>query len=259
MLRFVQISDSHIGPAPDFELEGVRTRPAFEKLVEEIARLPFRPDFIVHTGDLAALPDEGAYASAAAILERLGLPIYFVAGNHDSPKMMKSLLRMPGARDLDPGGDLLTYRFEHGGRSFMTLDACGDAEIEPHGRISARQLEILAGEIASSPPDLIFVHFPALSLDVPWVDSDMLILNGSDMHELLRSSKGKVRAVFYGHVHRGMQIARDGILYQSCPTPFHQIAALPTDREVLSDPRHRPGFNLVSFDGASVIVKEIRL
>src|SRR5689334_10410480 len=62
---FLQISDSHVGfdkPAnPD-------ARGTFKEAVAKIGKLPAKPDFILHTGDITHLSKDSEFADADAIL-----------------------------------------------------------------------------------------------------------------------------------------------------------------------------------------------
>ena len=52
-VSFVQISDTHFGPDILYSRHGSESWPCARDLVEEINHLPTRPDFVIHTGDVA--------------------------------------------------------------------------------------------------------------------------------------------------------------------------------------------------------------
>src|SRR5579859_4096157 len=91
-MRFVHITDTHIGPTPDYETIGHKSLPALQALVERINTLPFEPDFVLHTGDIVDDGDEASYRLARGVLEKLRAPIYYVLGNHDRPEPMQRVL-----------------------------------------------------------------------------------------------------------------------------------------------------------------------
>ena len=158
---------------------------------------------------------------------------------------------------VDLLNDALCYRVEAGGQRLLVLDARGPDAIGPHGQLSAEQMDLLAEEItAGSVPLSLAIHFPPFELDSPWLDEAMLLLNGEELHRLVRSAVSRLRGVFFGHVHRGMQVYRDGILYSSVGSTFCQFAAWPgRDRPVMesSSPCF---FNLVSLTEERTVVKE---
>src|SRR5688572_17847026 len=85
VLRFVHISDTHISHDPNYILPEAKHTPAegARALVDAINNLPFAPDFVLHTGDVAFDPEPAAYDTAAEIFSKLKFPIYYLTGNHD--------------------------------------------------------------------------------------------------------------------------------------------------------------------------------
>lgn len=86
--EFVVLGDSHyMLEKPDVEFESRRRQT--ERIEYAIDRVnALEPDFVVHLGDLVQeYPGSGAYeeamTAALAQLDRLEVPVYHVAGNHD--------------------------------------------------------------------------------------------------------------------------------------------------------------------------------
>ena len=245
-LYFAHISDTHIGPTPDLARHAHIPYACTQRLIEILNTLPTKPAFVIHTGDVVNNPDPGAYPLAAELFAQLALPIYFVPGNHDdSAEMVKHL---PFASDisLHPQTGKLDYTFEVAGEQFLALDAALAPENSPHGGLSEAQLALLS-QICTpdGPPLTIFIHFPALPMNAPWMDKNMLLFNGLAFHKALLPAKERIRAVFHGHVHQPMQTMRDGILYVCAPSAFSQFNAWPADVDVRFDPDALPGFNFV--------------
>ena len=243
---FVQISDTHIGPSEDFSRHGHATLPCAQRVVEIINQLPQRPDFVVHTGDVVAHPLNSAYNLAAATFGPLQLPIYYVNGNHDTAAHIRRYLRMGPHDHAGADPDRLSYTYEVRGFRFLVLDARGPDEIDPRGRLPGSQLELAAQEAApEGPPLVVFVHYPVLHLNSIWMDDNMLIENGEDLHQALLPARHRLRGVFLGHVHQNMQTTRNGITYYSTASVFSQFAAWPDDVDVRYDPDHQPGYSFV--------------
>lgn len=104
VLRFVQITDTHLGDRDHLE----RTR----SLVAAIKRLPYRIDFVVHTGDIFAdgVPAD-ARAQLTSVFGSLQAPIYFLPGNHDIPPTEPARRADVFRREVGP----LVHRAEHRG------------------------------------------------------------------------------------------------------------------------------------------------
>ena len=214
-------------------------------MVRIINHLPVQPAFVIHTGDVATNPDPRAYELAAATFARLQVPIYYVAGNHDSVQDISHTLPMGPKQDLDTP-DRLSYLFEVDGYRFLVIDAKGPDEVDPNGLLPDSQLEIVRQEATpDGPPFTIFIHFPVLPMNSPWYDAHVLVLNGEAFHQALLPARDKLRGVFFGHVHQHMQMMRDGIVYVSTASTFSQFAAWPEALEPGLDPDHLPGYNFI--------------
>jgi Icc protein len=243
---FVHISDTHIGPTEEFERHGHQTLPCARRMVEIINSLPIRPDFVVHTGDVVADPQPNAYQIAAETFATLDVPIYYVNGNHDTAAYIRQYLHMGPLEPAGPDPDRLSYTFEVKGYRFLVLDARGPDEIDPHGLLPDSQLETVAQEsLSDGPPLVVFIHYPVLPLNSIWMDDNMLIQNGEDLHLALLPVRKRLRGVFLGHVHQNMQTTRDNIEYYSVASVFSQFAAWPNDVDTRFDPDHHPGYGFI--------------
>ena len=144
---FIQISDTHWGDGNHLEL----TR----KAVQMIKKLPVKIEFIAHTGDLMArtVLDSNYLDSGLAVLKSAGIPLHFVAGNHD----------------LDPNNPLTFSTFKARVGKFNTIARCqgvnlifacteplaGDFSIPEYSPIS--ELNVALGRLKGK-PCLLFVH-----------------------------------------------------------------------------------------------------
>lgn len=256
-LYFVHISDTHFGPTPDYSRHDHYPLPCARQLVQIINTMPMRPDFVIHTGDVTTEPDPRSYRLAAETFAHLEVPIYYVNGNHDTAEDIRRYLPMGPKDDLGDDPDRLSYSFERNGFRFLILDARGSDEIDPQGELPGSQLDLAAEESQrDGPPLLVFVHYPVLPLNSIWMDSNMLIMNGSELHQALLPARRRLRGVFHGHVHQSMQTIRDGILYVSVASVFSQFAAWPNDVVTRYDPEHQPGYNFVHLMPEQTIIHQ---
>lgn len=256
----MHISDTHIGTNRDYRLLDINTFESATKLVEAINNIPEQPDFIIHTGDVASVDGETeAYELARHLFSHLKAPIYFVSGNHDISANLIKTLEMPEKKHLTDTHEVSnSYYFTINNTTFVILDGRGPREIDPHGVISQAQLMNLKKLLSETMnPLVIFVHFPALSLDSTWIDRDMLLTNGNELHQILLKEKDKIMGVFSGHVHRGIIHYHDGILYSSVGSTFCQFIAWPGQELVLFDRLPVGFYNYVTIDNHSVLIKEL--
>lgn len=254
---FVHLSDTHFGPAEDYQRHGYRPLPYARHIINIINNLPARLDFVIHTGDVTTHPTEEAYRLAAETFAALDYPVYYCTGNHDTSADIHRFLPMGPKVDCQPGTDMLSYTFEVRGERFLVLDGRGPDEIDPHGLLSGQQLEVLRRECTpDGPPLSVFIHYPVLRLNSPWMDANMLLLNGEEMHQALLPARGRLRAVFHGHVHNSMQTVRDGILYCSVMSTFAGFTAWPNDEAAHPDGDAMPAFNFVQLLGEQMIIQQ---
>lgn len=257
LLRFVHISDTHISHDPNYGQDHgypIHPTPAAEALVEQLNNLPFTPDFILHTGDVAYDPHEPAYEVAREILGRIRYPVYYLAGNHDSREMLQRVLLR--RETIQPTWH---YQFELNGVQIVCLDSTGPAP-EPSGTVSDEQLAWLR-EITESDdarPLVVAVHHNTLETGVPWLDTFMRMANGDALHAALLPARHRIRGVFYGHIHQSSQVLRDGILYSSVLGSWYQIHAWPGQTKTTLELDAPPGFNVVTITADQTHIRNHR-
>lgn len=256
MIRFVHISDTHLGASAEKEVCERNTARYFRALVKYLGTLPFVPAFVVHTGDVANDREAEALILAREIVSKLALPVFFVAGNHDESALMWKHLAPP-ARDVvrSPSGSF-TYSFERDGETFVVLDGSGGRDIDPNGFVRSSDLGFLEECLSKSNRTSVFTHFPLFAYDCPWADATMPILNGAEVHALLARHSEKVRGVFHGHMHRSSHCVRDGILYSCVASVFCQFTAWPVEHEPQNDHTESLRFNVVTLSDSGTLVKE---
>lgn len=256
---FVQISDTHFGPQPGFASHGSPAVPAAQRLVDSLNQLPFSPDFVVHTGDITHEPHPASYALARETFSNLRAPIYYVRGNHDDAEDIKAYMAMGPKEELAEEKGRLTYAFNMKGIRFLVLDTQGPPQSQPQGHLSTEQLTLLRREAtAAGPPLVIFLHHPVLPMDSLWMDANMLIMNGEEVHDALLPARQRIRGVFHGHTHQSTQTMRDGILYVAAASSLTQFSSWPFDEDVQHVADEQPGFNFVRLMPQQTMIRQHR-
>ncbi len=251
MLKFIHMSDTHLGPTPDYTLHGRNTYQYTLALIQHLnQKLPFVPDFVLHTGDVTNYFEDEAGKLAAALFAELKYPIYYVAGNHDSPDVMRRfLLQQP-----EGGNDPFIYDFMVQDFHFLVLDTRGRPD--PQGLVSEAQLNWLQEKCASSPARslCLVVHHLPLKTGNSWYDRDMRVMNEEALFDVLKPYQMKLRGVFFGHIHRPYLGYRDGILCSSAPSAAFQFYAWPDMPRSELDEVLQGGYSIVTMTHEQTIV-----
>jgi len=191
VLRFVQITDTHLGDRDHLE----RTR----RLVAEINRLPVDVACVVHTGDIFAdgVPAAPERERLLAVFRDLKVPIHFLPGNHDIPAADPERGAAAYRREFGPLVHRAAYRgvavvfayTEPLAQGFVVEGYDPEAEIE----------SALAG--AGGGPVVFFHHRPATEdLYDGVVHPGWDPARRSRLESILR--RHPVKAVVTGHFHR---------------------------------------------------------
>lgn len=257
IVYFAIISDTHIGPTADYSRHGYQPLPCARRAVETLNNLPTKPDFVIHTGDIVTDPDPVSYQLAAKVLSGIEAPTYYINGNHDRAQDIHKYFAMGPKQDVTADPGVLSYTFEVKGNRFLVLDARGPDEIDPQGLLSEAQLAVVQREATpDGPPLTVFLHYPVLPLNSVWMDRNMLVQNGDELHQALLPARDRLRAVFYGHVHQSVQTMRDGILYVATASTFSQFTAWPTHAETGFAPEQLPAYSFVHLLPEQMIIHQ---
>ena len=202
-LRFVQISDSHIGFDKPANTDVTATlRAAIAKIKAEAQQ----PSFVLHTGDLTHLSKPAEFDALQQVLSELGLPIFYVPGEHD-------ILEDDGANYLQRFGKGTRgagwHSFDQNGVHFVGLVNVVNLKAGGLGTLGREQLEWLEKDVKhlkSSTPIIVFAHIPLWSVYPEWGwgtdDSaralsylkrfgSVSVLNGH-IHQVMRKVEGHV-------------------------------------------------------------------
>jgi len=129
--------------------------------VARIATLPVKPAFVVHTGDVSHLSKDAEFDLASQVLGEIGLPIFFIPGDHDfiDEGQDKAYLSRFGKGTKSNGW----FSFEQNGIHFVGLNNVADLKAGGLGNLGDEQLAWLEGDLAglsSSTPVVVLGHIP---------------------------------------------------------------------------------------------------
>jgi hypothetical protein len=244
-LRFVQISDSHIGFDKPANADVTAT------LREAIARIrasPESPSFVLHTGDLTHLSKPSEFDTLQQLMSELSLPVFYVPGEHDVLEDDgKSFLLRYGKGTLGAGW----HSFDKDGVHFIGMVNVVDLKAGGLGTLGRDQLEWLEKDVKhlkSSTPIVVFAHIPLWSVYPEWG------WGTDDSAQALAYLKrfGSV-SVLNGHIHQVMQKVEGHVSFHTAmstafPQPAPGMAPSPGPMKVESERlRSVLGLSRVSF------------
>ena len=231
-LRFVQISDSHIGFDKPANTDVTATLRA---VVAKIKAAPEQPSFVLHTGDLTHLSKPSEFDTLQQVLGELSVPVFYVPGEHDVLEDDgRSYLQRFGKGTQGAGW----YSFDHGGVHFIALVNVVNLKAGGLGTLGVEQLEWLEKDVKrlrSSTPIVVFAHIPLWSVYPEWG------WGTDDSARALAHLKrfGSV-SVLNGHIHQVMQKVEGHVSFHTAmstafPQPAPGSAPSPGPMKVESD------------------------
>jgi 3',5'-cyclic-AMP phosphodiesterase len=93
MLEILQLSDTHLHADRSTLLHGLSTQESLEKLLEKIKPKIESVDAIILSGDMSQDRSVESYVNIAQNLKAFKKPVYWFAGNHDDPRVMRDTLQ----------------------------------------------------------------------------------------------------------------------------------------------------------------------
>lgn len=233
-LLVAQISDLHLFSDERQDLLGWNTWGSLEVVLQRLMTLNPQPDVILLTGDLSQDETEGAYQKVVQRFIPLGIPTYWLPGNHDHVPTMQRVLNQP---------PIYTDKsIDRGGWKFLLLNTNVPGQV--YGALTAESLHWLETQLDSTPktqPTLIGMHHHPFRVNSPWLDKSGL-QNAKALFDIL-DRYSQVQVVLFGHVHQEFERIRRDVTYLSTPSTCIQFS--PKSSDFALD-NARPGFRLIS-------------
>jgi 3',5'-cyclic-AMP phosphodiesterase len=231
-LRFVQISDSHIGFDKPANTDVTATLRA---AIAKIKAAPEQPSFVLHTGDLTHLSKPAEFDTLQQVLSDLSVPVFYVPGEHDVLEDDgRSYLQRFGKGTQGAGW----HSFDQSGVHFIGLVNVVNLKAGGLGSLGKEQLEWLENDVKhlkNSTPIVVFAHIPLWSVYPEWG------WGTDDSAQALSYLKrfGSV-SVLNGHIHQVMQKVEGHITFHTAmstafPQPAPGTAPSPGPMKVEAD------------------------
>lgn len=215
---FVQISDSHIGfnNVPNSDVTGT-----FQKAVAQVASLPSRPAFVLHTGDVSHLSMPAQYDTVEQVLTQGRFDqVFYVPGEHDTfVDNGQAFLQRFGKGTTGNGWRSFDYKGVH----LVGLVNVWNLKSGGFGVLGNDQLEWLRKDLAplsASTPIVVYAHVPLWAVYPSWgwgtTDAEQALT--------LLQRFGSV-TVLNGHIHQILQKVEGNVTFHTAAsTAFPQPA-----------------------------------
>lgn len=199
MARLLQMSDLHIvapGALASGRLDTAdllrRAIDALSARLEAIGPL----DAVLVTGDISDDGSPESYELARFEIDRLGLPLLVVPGNHDCRDALRSAF---GDLPMMPPAGLIDWSFDIGETRLVGLDTL--VEGQGGGRLRPASLSFLSNalEEAGDRSVLLALHHPPLRTGIRFMDA--IGLENSDELETVLKRRDRPVRIVAGHVH----------------------------------------------------------
>ena len=218
--RVVQLSDTHLMREPGGQLVGIDTDRSLAAVCRLVATLgPI--DALLLTGDLAGDEAEEAYGRLDEALAPLGVPSFWLPGNHDAVWADDHPLRSHFKRTIQlPHWDILMLNTQHPGAVA--------------GYLSGSELEALEQAIGHAQttgrPLLLATHHPLMPVGCAWLDE----IGAENAREALQrlAPLGEKAVVISGHVHQDAAQEYQGVQCLTVPSTCIQFAPNSADFQV---------------------------
>jgi 3',5'-cyclic-AMP phosphodiesterase len=221
-----QISDFHVGRVIPFPSGEVDLFNQLVRTVDFLNALDPGPDMVMVTGDLVNHGKLEDYRRVRGELDRLLMPYYLAAGNHDQRKSLIEVFNDHSYLKTSDG--FLHYSLEDKPLRIVTLDT-----LEPgthYGLLCKTRLDWLERVLSEQPdrPTIIFMHHPPFETGMPYPDS--LGMRGKQaLGEIIRRNP-QVEAISSGHTHRDASLRWNGTVAYTVPSSsfsykleFHEV------------------------------------
>jgi Icc protein len=200
----LQLSDTHFTESPEGRIHDLDPAARLEQVLSAWDAYGLQPDLVLLTGDNA---DDGSLEGCrrlAVAVEKLGGPVFAVAGNHDGAAQVEAVFGPAG--EVEVGAwRVVGLASEIPGRTEGAVDVA--ATLARLDRLDIR-------------PTVLAVHHPPVGTSThPWFQLD----GASDLLDGL-AARPHVRAVVSGHLHEAFERrGRAGLSLLGSPSTLYAL------------------------------------
>lgn len=215
--KFIHLTDTHL-IEPGGLLYGEDPLERLHAAVRSIREEHADAAFCLITGDLAHVGEPKAYAALRDALSQLPMPVHLVIGNHDDRRAFQEVF---ASVPRDPGGFVQQMQPLRDGH-LLLLDT--NEPGVPWGVYCERRRRWLADRLAATAgPVWIAMHHPPFDIGLPSMDA-IGLRDASAFDAVVLPHRGRIRHLFFGHVHRPVSGSWHGVPFSTLRATNHQVA-----------------------------------
>lgn len=189
MLLIAQITDTHIVEESDNRFVANKIR--LEKVIKRINNLNPKPHLVIHTGDITDNGTLESYNIAKSFLDRLEMPYYLTAGNHDNFSHMKSVFTNQRFKVYKFANTIIKYP----NSNIIILDTSVLGKV--YGKLCEAQIAWLKDKLDATKNNYIFMHHYPINVH----DKISNTIALKDVAKFASILDKNVKAIFCGHYH----------------------------------------------------------
>lgn len=212
-VRVVQVTDTHLEERRGGTLLGMDTDASLAHVLDLVREAPVRPDLLLATGDLANHGAEAAYVRVRESFDALGVPWFWLPGNHDAGPLMHGVIGRgrPMIRSICAGS-----------WQIVMLDSTVAGQVG--GSLGAAELALLDRLLGAEPARhaLVCLHHQPVAIGCAWLDEQMVA--DADALFAVLARHPQARALLWGHVHQEFSAERAGLRLLGSPSSCIQFA-----------------------------------
>ncbi len=247
-MKLIHLTDTHFVPRGE-TLYGGDPRETLVRCVDDINRQHGDADLCVVTGDLTHWGEPDAFESLRECLVPLRPPLQLLIGNHDNREEFR---RWFPEQVLDEIGFVQSVRDFAPGR-FLFLDTVQEGT-HAGWYCEARQAWLAKRlEEAGDRPIYLFMHHPPFAIGLEPLDR-ISLQQKEAFAAIVRPHRGKIKHLFFGHIHRPLSGHWMGISFSTLRAINHQCWLDFTNTGAIAGSFEPPAYSIVLFENDRLIV-----
>lgn len=243
--RIIQVTDAHLFGTVDEKLVGMNCEEGLQDVLLLVKTTEHKPALVLFTGDASQDSSTASYQRLELSLSTLGVPQYWIPGNHDELQQMQSAL----------GSDNPCFHksIQLGDWRLILLNSSVKGQV--YGCLADDQLEFLRRSLQECTEKhvLVSLHHNPVPVAAAWLQHHAL--QNPDALFAILDTDPRVHVVLFGHIHHELDMQRNGVRYLGSPSTCIQFH--PASYDFALDTLN-PGYRWLDLNADGTVLTGIR-